>query len=226
MTDRELAGDSWLVAMLEGALDMVCMGIVLARKSGHLMYSNESARYFLEEQSLFETVAVPGRLKGLPRLCGDLAGRVKGLGSTREIWSSRNGRLLVELIPILPTFDKHGMLGRRGGAMLMMQERGKHQYPALGHLMDLFGLTPAEARTCLMLCQVESVEGCARRLNVSPATVRSQLQVAMHKTSTSKQAELLSLILSIPGGRRDSDQEWVPARKQCPDPVLTIGEPP
>jgi DNA-binding CsgD family transcriptional regulator len=45
-------------------------------------------------------------------------------------------------------------------------------------------------------------------LNLSLATVRSQLQAAMHKTSTSRQTELLSLILSIPVCRPDHDKAF------------------
>jgi len=87
-----------------------------------------------------------------------------------------------------------------------MQERGKHQPPTLAQLIELFGLTRAEVRTCLTLCQVESAQKCAKQLNVSLATIRSQLQAAMQKTSTAKQAELLSVVLSIPGRRPENDE--------------------
>ena len=184
--------------MLEGALDLVCMGIAFARKSGEVMYANQCARGFMDTYSLATRPPVAGDQNWQYLLRGRLAQIVRDMESTGQIWSTPNGHLLIEIQPLQAETDGSSILGRRGGATLMMQERGKHQFPALEQLMDLFGLTHAEARTCLTLCQVESAQKCADKLNVSLATVRSQLQAAMQKTSTSKQAELLSVVLSIP----------------------------
>lgn len=178
------------------------MGIAFARKSGEVMYANECARRFLDTYSLAAPpVAMDQKWHYLLR--AGLARIVRDMESAGQIWSTPNGNLLIEIQPLRAEADGSSILGRRGGAMLMMQERGKHQFPALEQLMDLFGLTHAEARTCLTLCQVESAKKCADQLNVSLATVRSQLQAAMQKTSTSKQAELLSVVLSIPMRRTE-----------------------
>ena len=189
--------------MLEGALDRVSMGIAFARKSGEVMYANECARRFLDTYSLAARPPVSMDQKWHYLLRGSLSRIVRDMDSAGQIWTTPNGRLLIEIQPLRAEADGSSILGRRGGAMLMMQERGKHQFPALEQLMDLFGLTHAEARTCLTLCQVESAKKCANQLNVSLATVRSQLQAAMQKTSTSKQAELLSIVLSIPMRRTE-----------------------
>lgn len=206
MTGFGSPANSWSIAMLEGALDLVCMGIALTRRSGEVMYANESSRRFLVAHSLATPAPVAEGKNRQYRLRGHLAKIVQEIDATRTVWSTPNGHLLVEILPLGVATDVLGMLGRRGGAMLMMQERGKHQFPTIKQLKDFFGLTAAEARTCLTLCQVESAEKCADRLNVSVATVRSQLQAAMHKTSTSKQAELLSVVLSVPACRADSDK--------------------
>lgn len=194
--------------MLEGALDMVCMGIALTRRSGEVMYANEYSRKFLVAYSLAAPAPVAEEKNGEYRLQGPLAQIVEDLGITRKLWSTPNGHLLVEILRLRPATNLVGMLGRRGGVMLMMRERGKHQFPTVEHLIELFGLTAAEARTCLTLCQVESARKCACQLNVSLATVRSQLQAAMHKTSTSKQAELLSVVLSVPVCRPDIGEAY------------------
>ena len=189
--------------MLEGALDRVGMGIAFARNSGEVMYANEYARGFLDTYSLAARPPVAKDQNWHYLLRGGLARIVRDLESAGQIWSTPNGHLLIEIQPLRAEADGSSILGRRGGAMLMMRERGKHQFPTLEQLMDLFGLTHAEARTCLTLCQVESAKKCADQLNVSLATVRSQLQAAMQKTSTSKQAELLSVVLSIPMRRTE-----------------------
>jgi len=184
--------------MLEGALDAVYMGIAFTRKCGEVMYANACSRRFLVSYSLAAQPPVGKEENWQYLLRGRLAQIVRDMGSTRRIWSTPDGNLLIEILPLLAAANCLGVLGRRGGALLLMRERGRHQFPALEQLIDLFGLTPAEARTCLALCQVESAEKCAALLNVSMATIRSQLQAAMQKTSTSKQAELLSVILSVP----------------------------
>ena len=173
--------------MLEGALDRVSMGIAFARKSGEVMYANECARRFLDTYSLAAHAPVAMDQKWHYLLRGSLSRIVRDMNSAGQIWTTPNGRLLIEIQPLRAEADGSSILGRRGGALLM----------------DLFGLTHAEARTCLTLCQVESTKKCANQLNVSLATVRSQLQAAMQKTSTSKQAELLSIVLSIPMRRTE-----------------------
>ena len=190
--------DPWNIAMLEGALDLVCMGVAFARKSGELMYANEYARELLSLHSLVARDLVADAEAWQYRLCGGLARVVQVLGSLREIWSSPCGKLLIQILPLRAANDAPSILGRRGGAMLMVQERGWHQLPSPAQLMVLFGLTAAEARTCLARCQFESAQKCAEALHVSVATIRSQLQSAMQKTMTSKQTELLSVLLSVP----------------------------
>ena len=205
MNKSGASNDSWNVAMLEGALDLVCSGIAFARKSGELMYANRYARELLSLYSfVIRDLAADGE-GWRYRLCGGLARAVQALGSMRDIWSSPCGKLLVQILPLRTASDGPGILGRRGGAMLMVQERGWHQLPSPAQLTALFGLTAAEARTCLTLCQVDSAQKCAEVLNVSVATVRSQLQSAMQKTMTSKQTELLSVVLSVPVCRSAAD---------------------
>lgn len=204
MNDVKTPADAWSTAMLEGALDLVCMGIALSRKSGELMYANRFAGELLRAHGLAEPVGAAADERWQTCLRGGLLRVVRQLGSLCETWSSANGQLLIQILPVRPADPHCHMLGRRGGAMLMMQERGRHQLPTPEQLKVLFGLTAAESRTCLLLCQVDSAQECARQMHVSIATVRSQLQAAMHKTATVKQAELLSVIFSVPVGRPEA----------------------
>ncbi|NJD25148.1 MAG: hypothetical protein FIB06_07055 [Betaproteobacteria bacterium] len=193
-----LTASSWLIVMLEGVLEMVCVGIAVTRNSGHLMYANAAARRYLGESGLLAPARSADRAGERLRLQGRLADRIRLAGAEPAIWSVPERDLLIDIMPLSHEQGKTGVLGRRGGALLVMQERGKAPLTEPQHLASLFGLTPAEARTCLALSRTGSIAHCAQQLNVSPATVRSQLQVAMHKTATTKQAELIALILSIP----------------------------
>jgi len=63
-------------------------------------------------------------------------------------------------------------------------------------LMDVYGLTPAEAELAQLLAQGHSLEEAARARNVTLNTARSQLKQVFAKTETSRQGELLQLVLS------------------------------
>ncbi|WP_054908234.1 helix-turn-helix transcriptional regulator, partial [Pseudomonas sp. NBRC 111135] len=66
-----------------------------------------------------------------------------------------------------------------------------------GLLGDLFGLTPAEQRLGALLVRGLTPEHCADQLGTSINTVRSQLRALFRKTSTSRQAELVSLLVRL-----------------------------
>jgi DNA-binding CsgD family transcriptional regulator len=60
---------------------------------------------------------------------------------------------------------------------------------------ELFGLTPAEAKLAAKILEGNSLSECAELLDISPHTARAQLRSVFMKTNTSRQSELLSLIL-------------------------------
>lgn len=67
--------------------------------------------------------------------------------------------------------------------------------PGPATLRDLFSLTPAEANVALGLARGHSVEEIAAGDGVSTETVRTHLKRVLSKTGTSRQGELISLIL-------------------------------
>lgn len=65
-------------------------------------------------------------------------------------------------------------------------------------LMDIFGLSAAEARLARAVCHGDSVEAYARDQGLRLPTVRSQLSSIFNKTGTDRQASLVRLIADIP----------------------------
>lgn len=63
-------------------------------------------------------------------------------------------------------------------------------------LRQLYGLTKAEARVVAELAKGKRLQEVAEDLNVSLNTVRNQLKQAFSKTSTNRQADLVSLVLT------------------------------
>jgi DNA-binding CsgD family transcriptional regulator len=73
----------------------------------------------------------------------------------------------------------------------------KHPRPQARFLCGLFGLTGAESRLAILLVQGNTLQDSADRLDVTPATVRSQLMQVFQKTGTSRQSQLVSLLLRL-----------------------------
>ena len=63
-------------------------------------------------------------------------------------------------------------------------------------LRAAFGLSKAEARLALYLAAGASLASMAEAFDVKLTTIRSQLQQVFSKTGTSRQAELVALLLS------------------------------
>jgi DNA-binding CsgD family transcriptional regulator len=60
---------------------------------------------------------------------------------------------------------------------------------------ELFGLTPAEARLARILAAGDSLKDAAEQLAVAESTVKSQLKSIFAKTDTSRQSQLVRLVL-------------------------------
>lgn len=65
-------------------------------------------------------------------------------------------------------------------------------------LISLFGLTPAEARSCSLFSANLSLKEIARQEDKSVNTVREQIQNAYVKTGVRNQIELINLLASLP----------------------------
>lgn len=68
--------------------------------------------------------------------------------------------------------------------------------PDTARLRAAFGLTKAEARLALRLAQGSSLASAAQAFEVKLTTIRSQLQQIFAKTGTSRQSELVAMLLS------------------------------
>lgn len=64
-------------------------------------------------------------------------------------------------------------------------------------LGELYGLTPAEARLALCLASGKDLRAAAEELGIAYPTARAQLASIFRKTDTSRQAELVRLLVSV-----------------------------
>ena len=88
----------------------------------------------------------------------------------------------------------------RAIAVLILTRVERAGPPDADFLGTLFDLTPAEDRVARYLADGLTVSECARSLNVSVETVKTQLRSIFNKTGTGRQADLLQLIASTAFG--------------------------
>jgi DNA-binding CsgD family transcriptional regulator len=89
-----------------------------------------------------------------------------------------------------------GIAGR--GAVLFVSDPVEPVQLSMETICNLYGLTPAEGRLALGLTNGRTMDSLAEEWNVSMHTVRSQLRQIFRKTETSRQSELVKLILTGP----------------------------
>lgn len=83
-----------------------------------------------------------------------------------------------------------------GGALVTLYPWNRRLVVETQELQRFFDLTPMEAQVCAALCRGDSLETLSTSLRREQSTLRSHLKAAFRKTGTSRQAELVALMLS------------------------------
>lgn len=98
-------------------------------------------------------------------------------------------------------FDELGLSGAAGTrsvAMLIVSDPERQQTSLANTLRRLYGLTAAQARLAEALANQKRLSEAAEELGISRETAKSHLRQIFLKTETSRQSELIRLILSDP----------------------------
>ena len=111
-------------------------------------------------------------------------------------WRSLRAALSVLVLPLDPNLGQGGA-GVPIVAMLVSDPEQRVETPEKT-LCRLYALATAEARLTGLLMQGKSFEEARRELDISANTARTHLKHIFEKTDTSRQGELISLLLSGP----------------------------
>ena len=193
---------------VEAALDRLPFGVVIADGTGRARIINRAA----------EEMAAAG--DGL-LLCGgcltaylaeEAARLARAVAEAVQTAARRNGEAGGSLLVSRPS-------GRRPFAVLIaplsadLTLAREHQAPAalilitdlerqptvLGRrLVELFGLTPAEACLAAALVEGKRLEDIASERGVRMPTLRTQLRAILDKTGTRRQADLMRVLVGLP----------------------------
>lgn len=200
---RALAGLSGKGA--EQVLNLVALGVVLLDGSGRLLYAN-SAAYDLAAAA--DWIRIQSK-SVIPLDQGSGRAFRRALSETLEAAKAGDDKVVgIQL----PSVTGEGALSSLACA-LPVQEDDPPDAPALALflaapdrrsrapetlLMDLFGLTPTEARVAGALANGARTVDVAEELDVSQTTIAFHMRNLFQKTGTNRQADLVALILAGP----------------------------
>ena len=105
--------------------------------------------------------------------------------------------LSIQRTPIEPAYSP-AQPEKYPGILCLLAPLDQRRIATAHQLMELFGLSAAEARLARGLCHGYSLDQYAKTQNVRLPTVRTQLRAIFVKTRTGRQADLVRLITNIP----------------------------
>lgn len=189
------------------ALERSATAVLIVTAEGNVLYANQMAEGLLRAGDGLRTIGgrvaaadhfLGQRLAALIRQAADTAaGKDRGAGGAVAIPRPERLPLAVLAAPFRPPRDGFGP--PVPAAILFIRDPEARMPPLLA-VRGLFGLTGAEARVASALASGISLEKAAVTLGISLHTARTQLKSAFAKTGTSRQAELVALILRSVGG--------------------------
>ena len=194
------------MAASQWATNSTHLGILTLSNNGQILASNPRGESLLRGPSPLRMC--DGKLAGQqPHDTAQLMKALQHTLSTRETahvalggevpW----GTCCVTMMPAPPT-EVWTVSERRQLVLCLVTEAGHARRVASAkQLMDLFALTPAEARLARAIARGDSVEAYVQAEGLRTSTARTQLQQIFAKTSASSQRELILRILSLPAIR-------------------------
>ncbi len=198
-----------LLATTLAALDRLPAGVMLVDRHRRVVFHNTAARRMVQGDPLRllarpggDELALPTRLHGHePALNAAIAAALDPFRSRIEHFSHAMVLPAADGAPAcvlhVASLDAEAPFGESECAIVIAYDLALAARVPAARLVELFGLTPGEARAALQLLRGGTVAVMAALLNVAESTFKTQLQHAYEKTNTHRQVALLKLLLSL-----------------------------
>jgi DNA-binding CsgD family transcriptional regulator len=204
---RKIVGLETRTQAVAEALDRFPQGVVLVNERGKALFVNREAKAILDQNDGLTLTregllaARPGETVSLRKLIqgASLTSEGNGLDSGGVMTISRPSSRRPLSILVTPLASNGFELGQnRPAAAIFINDPEREHEPEHKILGRLFDLTPAESRVAALLMQGKSIEEASGELAISLHTARTHLKRILEKTGTSRQGELIRLLLSSP----------------------------
>jgi DNA-binding NarL/FixJ family response regulator len=191
----------------EAALAKLPLGVVVVDKAGHVDFMNpRAAEIVTGDDGLF--VSSEGTLRARKatesNAIHDLVARVLETGDAGDsgaIAIERPSMLRPLSVLVSPLAEETGP----ARAVLFLTDPEAQPSISASIIGELFGLTDSESRLARALAEGRRLDEAAETIGVTVSSARTYLKQVFSKTETSRQAELVQLILTSPaileGGR-------------------------
>lgn len=186
-------------------LDKLSTGVLLVDRESHVVFANRQARAMLNTAnglSMKDGVVIATTAEHTVALHET----VIATNQTRETEKqSMSGSLFLPrtspkcpLSVVVTPLEEQAVDLDRGSAIaaIFITDPERELRPPEEILIQLYGLTKSEASLALKVIQGLGLQHAADDLGVSINTARTHLKRIFHKTGTSRQAELVKLLLS------------------------------
>jgi len=176
------------------ALDRLRDGVMLVDRGARVVFANAAAEAILRENGGL------GTERGI--LTAPFAAQTAVLhaliaGEGGSLLLPRPGRAPLGIVVIPMRSEASWLISDRPAALVFIADADREATPPGQRLQAMFGLTPAQAALAREIVRGDGIEAAADRLGVTRATARAHLAQVFAKTGTSRQAELVRLLLRI-----------------------------
>ena len=192
------------VKELKSVLDSFDRAVFGLDRRGIVVLSNRRAEAILKESDglmIFHGRLVAMSSRDDSKLQSTIARTVAG-GQTAQDFSlhvTRKSEALPLQVTITSNASNLSEDGTQLAALVFVSDPAQQPRSCSAALRQLYGLTPTESRLADMLNEGLEVCDAADRLGVTIETARFHLKRALSKTGARRQAELIRLMLSLPG---------------------------
>ncbi|MEQ1592391.1 MAG: hypothetical protein ABL892_08385 [Thiobacillaceae bacterium] len=186
--------------------DAMSLAVIAVSQAGRLLYCNRSGEALLKAAEVLQirngvlACANGAQEKGWTDILEAIVktGRPANLLLNHSVRPDE--RYSVTLTP-LPKRGGYSLAGEPEGVLCLVVPLDHRRMATAQQLMQLFGLTAAEARLVRALASGETLEGYTLENDLKMPTAKSQLRSIFEKTRTDRQAELVRLVTGIPAAR-------------------------
>lgn len=187
---------------LADTADRLPRGVLTFNAQGGLLWMNRAAEAICGQRDGFTvqrglvTAAVHAETRRLDRL-------VRAAGRTAEDGPACGDAMLITrpsgrrpyIVLVSPLQAGRGMDDRQPAGIMFVSDPDRMPELPPMRLSRLYGLTPAEARLAQQLAAGRELRDIAAASQRTMNTVRTQLKQVFHKTGTTRQAQLVRLVL-------------------------------